>query len=53
MISKELEEQGCTCEHGYYCRYCRLLDKEDEQRKYDYKEQFGDPQHEGETHDDR
>lgn len=36
-MSKELEEQGCKCENGYYCRYCRILDKEQEQREYDNK----------------
>jgi hypothetical protein len=27
--------EECTCDAGYYCRFCRLLDKQDEQRKYD------------------
>ena len=34
-MSKELEEQGCTCDAGYYCRYCRVLDHEAEVRKYE------------------
>lgn len=36
-MNKELEERGCTCEHGYYCRYCRVLDREQEQREFDNK----------------
>lgn len=27
----------CTCENGYYCRFCRQLDREQEQREYDKK----------------
>ncbi len=32
MMSKELEEKGCTCDSGYYCRFCRFLDHEDDMR---------------------
>ena len=34
-MNEELEKQGCTCEAGYYCRYCRILDREQEQREYE------------------
>jgi len=33
MTSKD----ECRCEYGYYCRFCRLMDHRDEQRKYEEK----------------
>ena len=28
-MNEDLEKQGCTCEPGYKCRFCRVLDFED------------------------
>jgi len=27
--------EECTCEFGYYCRFCRLIDRRDEQIRLD------------------
>ena len=34
-MNKDIEEKGCTCENGYYCRYCRILDNEQATREYE------------------
>ena len=34
---KMTSKDECRCEYGYYCRFCRLMDHRDEQRKYEEK----------------
>lgn len=36
-MSAELEEQGCTCDGGYYCRFCRFLDMQDAVREVEQR----------------
>ncbi len=36
MTSKD----ECRCEYGYYCRFCRLMDHEDQKRRYEEKQKL-------------
>ena len=32
---KRSSKDECRCEYGYYCRFCRLMDYRDRQRKWE------------------
>jgi len=32
------ENDICTCEPGYYCRFCRKMDARDQQLRYDQEQ---------------
>jgi len=35
MMPNNDDEEMCTCEPGYYCRFCRKMDARDRQLEFD------------------